>query len=117
MTHPLDGSWAREVEERGQPHVEYRATSESVGPWLPSIHMPRWASRIFLEVTEVRVERLQAISEEDACAEGVPASNGAAPTGWARQNFADLWDEINGVRAPWASNPWVWAITFRRVQP
>jgi hypothetical protein len=93
---------------------------------VPSIHMPRWASRILLEVTDVRVERLQAISEADAIAEGVdgpmcaaistssPWVNVVAPC--AVHTYAALWDSINGPGA-WLANPWVWAITFRRLEP
>jgi hypothetical protein len=81
----------------------------------PSIHMPRWASRITLEVTAVRVERLQDISEEDARAEGLALEPLIQP-GHAVGCFSRLWDEINGKRAPWSSNPWVWAISFRRVE-
>jgi len=92
-----------------------------------AIHLPRWASRLLLEVTEVRVQRLQDITEEDARAEGVDADTSAcdharrtcaevACTGPGyRAAFADLWNEINGERASWASNPWVWVITFRWV--
>jgi hypothetical protein len=89
--------------------------------------MPRWASRLTLEITEVRVQRLQEISEDDAAAEGmvlkpIDTYPGVkawhAPDGWshktARGAFDHGWDGINGKRAPWASNPWVWAITFRR---
>lgn len=102
--------------------------------WRPSIFLPRWASRIILEITEVRVERLQDISEENARAEGVepakitvtmggePPSSGCG-SGWtgggalsARQTFALLWDSINGSRATWASNPWVWCLSFHRVE-
>lgn len=90
-------------------------------PWRPSIHMPRWASRIDLEVTEVRVQRLQGISEGDAMAEGAAAddiSKVGLPAYSARQNFARLWDSINAERGfCWAANPWVWAITFKRVRP
>lgn len=88
-------------------------------PWRPSIHMPRWASRIDLEVTAVRAERLQSISEEDARAEGACASpvsplyRGIASH---REGFAALWDKLNGKRAPWASNPWVWVVEFRVVR-
>lgn len=81
--------------------------------WKPSIHMPRWACRIVLEITEVRVERLQAISEGDASAEGVPM---IAPWPSARARFMDLWDLING-QASRLANPWVWALTFKRVAP
>jgi len=77
--------------------------------------MPRWASRITLEVTDVRVQRVQEISEEDANAEGMVGSPLHGKF-WYRENFAGLWDTINAKRGhPWASNPWVWAITFQRL--
>lgn len=95
--------------------------------WRSPIFMPRWASRITLEVTGVRVERVQEISEEDAWAEGV------LPPTWetdglcfsrdhqhidARPAFACLWDSINAKRGySWESNPFCWAITFRRINP
>lgn len=82
--------------------------------WRPSIYLPRWASRITLEVTEVRVQRLQEISEEDARAEGVDWSMHGRS---GRDNFRDLWDAINGKRAPWSSNPWLWVISFKRLTP
>lgn len=91
--------------------------------WRPSIYMPRTLSRITLEITRVRVERLQDISAEDAEAEGV-LSRGEAMVvehddpslPWARDRFRTLWDTLNGKRAPWASNPWLWVLDFRRVQ-
>lgn len=93
----------------------------AVTRWTPSIHMPRWASRIDLEVTEVRVERLQDITEEDAKAEGVEhVSIADVPrqAAWScRQDFSVLWDKINGGKAPWKSNPWVWVVSFKRVRP
>jgi hypothetical protein len=79
--------------------------------WRPSIHMPRWASRILLEITDVRLERLQDISEADAIAEGVDRDDYIS----ARAEYAQLWDSINEERAPWAINPWVWVVSFRRV--
>ncbi|HEY5657697.1 MAG TPA: hypothetical protein VIY27_07890 [Myxococcota bacterium] len=85
----------------------------------PSIFMPRWASRLTLDVTNVRIERVQAISEEDARAEGVlgVACNRIGPdfgkTQGRREGFQHLWDSINAKRAPWASNPWVWCIDFK----
>ncbi len=91
--------------------------------WRPSIHMPRWASRILLEITDVRVERLQDISEADAQAEGVKVDgNGHAVrddvvnVGGARTAFAELWESINGPDS-WSANPWVWVIEFRRIEP
>lgn len=82
--------------------------------WRSPRFMPRWASRLTLEVTDARVERLQDISEEDAVAEGVARDVPGCVRG-ARTAFASLWDTINGKRALWASNPFVWAISFRRV--
>lgn len=96
--------------------------------WRPSIHMPRWASRILLEIVSVRVERLQDISEADCWAEGIEALDGllddlaiihlakrmgrsfedAAPT------YAALWESINGAGS-WDANPWVWVVEFKRV--
>jgi hypothetical protein len=83
--------------------------------WRPSIFLPRYRSRLTLEVTAVRVERLQDISEEDAEAEGAFALGDAACS--HREWFMGGWDSINGKRAPWASNPWVWVVTFRRLAP
>lgn len=81
--------------------------------WRPSIHMPRWASRLTLEVTAVRVERLQDIREPDACAEGL----GSPITRDCKvPKFARLWDEINGKRARWDSNPWVWVVSFKKLE-
>lgn len=78
--------------------------------WRPAIHMPRVLARIRLDVTAVRVERLQDLSDEDARAEGVTV--GGPDT--ARQAFCRLWDDINGDRGTWSSNPWVWVVSFRR---
>jgi hypothetical protein len=81
--------------------------------WHPSIFMPRWASRLTLEILSVRVERLQDISEEDAIAEGVVYRRGVSAT--HRHEFQRLWEHINGADS-WQSNPWCWAISFRRVE-
>jgi hypothetical protein len=88
--------------------------------WRPSIFMPRWASRITLEVTGVRVERLQEITEEEAQAEGVEArrsmKDGVAPVVYSYQDpFRIIWDSINGKKYPWSDNPWVWVIDFRHM--
>jgi hypothetical protein len=96
----------------------------TAGKLRPGIHMPRWASRITLEVTEVRVERLQDISQADALAEGAPPSHPSIDRisrefGYAdfpRSWYAQLWESINGAGS-WDANPWVWAVAFRRVQP
>lgn len=86
--------------------------------WKPSIHMHRWASRITLEITAVRVERLQDISEADAFAEGVtvtPCKPSRAER-MGRDAYRELWKSING-HGSWEINPWVWVIEFRRVEP
>jgi len=109
--------------------AEYRATDgRNDRKWKPSIHMPRWASRLTPEPIRVRLQHLQDITEDDAKAEGVVPMNGFAPDQpilgdcKCRTNgshpytmaFAVLWDEINGNRAPFRSDPWVWAVEFRR---
>lgn len=89
--------------------------------WRPSIHMPRDACRLVLEVTHVRVEQLQAISDADCLAEGIQAcrdggyhvERGSHYSHHPVESFASLWASTG---APWESNPWIWAITFKRVQ-
>lgn len=116
--------------------IYYRTDGECVElhPWRPSIHMPRWASRITLEVTGVRVERLQDISEADAVAEGIERGDGfpgwyrgplagdspslvqcgfKIPTAFPRLAYRALWESINGPGS-WDANPWVWCVEFRR---
>lgn len=88
----------------------------SEGRGRPSIHMPRWTSRILLEITEVRVEQLQAISIGQICKEGLARSiYEFIPVTTAFDAFADVWDSINGPGA-WAANPWVWAVEFKRIE-
>jgi len=109
MTHPRpDRGW-----------LEYAATPRADEPaykWRPSIHMPRWASRIMLEVTGVRVERLQDISEADAMAEGVTAGKYTGLDRAYARAYSDLWEQINGPGS-WDANPWVWVIEFKRFSP
>jgi hypothetical protein len=130
IRHHNDEHWGPWWE---QPH--YRATDPTpeleVGTgdpgvkWRRSIFMPRWASRITLEITAVRVERLQDISEADARAEGVTLYNGKWWDGsyivggkWDTpvQAFCALFESSNGPGS-WDTNPWVWVVEFRRVQP
>lgn len=137
---PIDGTWPSvgdsftsidDIPERyrNPEHVLYRADDKltTAWRWRPSIHMPRWASRITLEVTDVRVERLQDISEADAQAEGVDRDTepcdhtrrSCADVGCLgpthRAAFCDLWMQINGADS-WAANPWVWVVSFRRLE-
>lgn len=145
---PGDRLWVRETwglfdtEPKDGPEkakVFYRATDGDRDElryqlWRPSIHMPRWASRITLEVVSVRVERLQEISEADAIAEGVqqdrgrdvPVAMGGGVTPWrdyldtgnwytsAARSFQSLWESISAPGS-WAANPWVWRVEFKRV--
>jgi hypothetical protein len=104
MADSKDRPWERAEYQGGRPG------------WLPSIHMPHWASRLTLEVVSVRVERLLDISEEDAREEGVKDSSVGGDLNH-RGEFHRLWDHINGERAPWASSPWVWVVEFKRVEP
>ena len=94
---------------------------EWVGKLRPGMFMPRWASRITLEVVSVRVERLQAISEADAKAEGIEPADEPNTMRWQHYSphgvaYARLWDQINGAGS-WDANPWVWAVGFLKVSP
>lgn len=119
------GPWAdlpTQMNEEGTKIAYFREGFDRCAPgkWRPSIHMPRWASRLTLEITEVRVERLLACSDADARAEGL---KWVTPGMWsvdrslpiigndARKVYFELWDHINGPGSA-AANPWVWAITF-----
>lgn len=101
------------IAEYGQSQVEvaYRADGDDEG-WMPAIHMPRWASRVTLEVTGVRIERVQKISEYDAECEGVTPQQ---DSGRYKGTYQLLWDKINAKRGfGWDANPWVWVIEFQR---
>lgn len=107
-------------------HYENVPPAEDIR-WTPSIHMPRWASRILLEITDVRVERLNSISEEDTRAEGVPPAGDLLPDypdtyltpagdfATAKVAFQRLWQSIYGDDS-WQANPWVWVIEFKRTE-
>lgn len=95
-----------------------KSSRSSISPnwWRrPAIHMPRRACRLELEVTSVGVERLQAISEADAVAEGVTAGKYAGLDRANARAFSELWESINGAGS-WEGNPWVWVVGFRRVE-
>lgn len=104
-----------------------RETLYGTGKWRPSIFMPRKFSRILLEITRVRAERLQDISDEDLVAEGIKsledyheavehASAIGCGTGYIpKQIYERLWDSINGAGS-WDANPWVWCVSFKRIE-
>lgn len=86
-------------------------------PWKSPIHMPRIASRLTLQITKIRVERLQDASLDDLWAEGMryPASAGAIQKEMLVKQFKAAWDKLNGKTFPWVSSPWVWVIEFEKV--
>ena len=131
-----DGSWCYSAD--CVPVMVHHCDESAMRVWAhhktlnycPSIHMPRWASRITLEVTGLRVERLQEITEADAIAEGVSQKNpdfdtehtfeeriGLLINGYysAKNAYAELWETING-KGSWTLNPWVFVVSFRRVE-
>lgn len=124
------GCWYRATDRYGSAMVHGPMCSlHWCGRWRPSIHMPRWASRITLHLTDVRVERVQDISTEDAKAEGCnpympgegiieppthPDEHQYRPDYW--RGFSVLWDSLNAKRGyGWDANPWVWSLTFRPI--
>lgn len=121
---PGDLLWVREASHLVSPYdpllrtVYYKADGTPDLAYKPSIHMPRWASRLTLEITDVRVERLQDISKNDCYEEGIdrPAPLAKGSDVCARDNartaYRDLWESINGP-ASWAGDPWCWVISFR----
>ena len=114
--------WVRETFYRHK-HIgmkfsdEYEALPDNLKPYYrkcSSIFMSKWASRITLKISDVRVERLRDITLNDVNAEGVGSTTFI--DSWnGRHHFALLWDSINKKKHPWASNPWVWVIEFERV--
>lgn len=122
--------WKNRVVYRSS--IKGNHTDREVKKWRPSIHMPRWASRIQLEITGVRVERLNDISSEDSIAEGIERVGGATSCcPWRNyrkghtgemdmhcsapaRSYMTLWESINGAGS-WNANPWVWVIEFRMV--
>lgn len=112
VIYAADGrhEWAGDDDGGGEPRSH----------WRPSIHMPRAASRITLEVTRIRIERLQTISEADCRAEGCAGGHGSIPgynySATPSEHFQHIWTSINGITA-WTSNPWVCVIEFKRIEP
>ena len=120
-----DRLWVREsfcdARQAAAGRVLYRSSGDIACGWKPSIHMPRQFSRITLEVTAVRVERLQEITEADAKDEGAPemlsvnGGNVQHAMGCYRDGYADLWESLHGPGS-WDANPWVWVVEFKRIQ-
>lgn len=110
-------AWAMPRSELGETY--YLPSDHAPDRWRPSIHMPRWASRLTLEVTDVRVERLQAVSADDAVDEGINPSTvpGVGSDASIIAAFHQFWDSINGERpgCSWEANPYVWVVSFRRL--
>lgn len=107
---PIENTW--EASDQWVALNHYRFGKR--GGTVRAQHMPRWASRITLEITDVRVERLQEITEADAVAEGVGSR--LPDCGIAQDEYCDLWDSLNAKRGHgWETNPWVWSIAFRRM--
>ena len=122
-----DRIWVRETWASGlstKSTLSYRATHKREDledgfydtiKWTPSIHMPRWASRILLEITDVRVERLQSITLGDICKEVGCGLYDFRPATYGFQVWEELWKSIYGAEN-WQANPWVWVIEFKRVE-
>jgi hypothetical protein len=132
FNRPADRLWVRETWSVSSAHdslspkdipssakVEYAADGSSgyiFGKGRPSIFMPRWASRIALEIIAIKVERLQDISEADARAEGVtPTAFERLNDNWGGVLYRKLWESIHGPGS-WDANPWLWVIQFQRIQ-
>lgn len=118
-----DRLWVRESyfphnNRMGEPEFSYKADDLpefdkcTISGWKSPLFMPRAASRIELEITNIRVERVQDISGADAIAEGVEQGYGLRHVGF----YQDIWDSINGKKHPWSSNPWVWVVEFKCVE-
>ena len=117
---PVADGYSKSVCEKTGKTFEYEKT-------IPAIYMPEQACRLFLKITDIRVERLQEITEEDAIAEGVDKYgiqdnfaykdyvNSKSSYGQAKNSFMSLWYLINGVES-WMTNPWVWVISFERIE-
>jgi hypothetical protein len=94
--------------------LRYSDMCDAESPWRSPIHMPRWASRITLEVVSVRVERLQEISREDCIAEGIQHTFKGYEISGLQHEYAALWESING-KGSWDANPWVWVVAFKKM--
>lgn len=115
-----DGERSTGVLYRADPMYDGCGPGDFAWSWRPSIHMPREASRITLELTDVRVQRVRQISDDDCTEEGCGGGHDAIPdygfSATPYEHFRHLWDSLNAKRGfGWNANPWVWALTFRRI--
>jgi hypothetical protein len=121
LTYVADKEWLKEEEIKGWENGPYGGEYSFCK--IPSIHMPKWAARIWQEVIFVKVERLHDISQDDAIAEGIEFDysegqqfknylSGEFEYGDSRDSFESLWISING-RESWISNPWVWVVEYK----
>ncbi|WP_241301101.1 hypothetical protein [Burkholderia cenocepacia] len=124
VRYPADGAFRAidDASDAAGRWVELYAYRGQTGATVPAIHMPRWASRITLEITGVRAERLQSIEWDEAIAEGIRDPRRAArrvdPIDGTVAQFRQLWDGLNAARGHgWDTNPWVWVVAFRRIEP
>jgi hypothetical protein len=117
----LNGDWWEQCHYRATddpPELYYEDMEDPGCRWRPSIHMPKWAARIWLEITDVRVERVQDISYQDCLSEGIPQDgsiNNYGAGGKLRDAFAEFWDSTSGrwPEQSWKNNPWVWVVEFK----
>lgn len=126
VDHPVDGDYWEQAHYRATdpaPELCIAGLEEPGVRWRPSIFMPRWASRIMLEIVDVRVEQVQSISPDDCLAEGIDYADcdpHNAHQYWRQEAYAkygELWDKINKDRGyGWAVNPWVWVIEFKKLE-
>lgn len=110
LMYPADGSEAMKYVDEEYVLPKAAAKPENI---MTPLFMPRWASRLTLEITAVRVQRLQEISEQDVVAEGCTNN----PADGVLSDYHTLWESINGKKHPWDSNPWIWAVTFVKLDP
>ena len=113
--YAADGIEVRKLDDHG--FTAYTKDGRETSPWRSPIFMPRAASRITLEITGVRVERLNSITRSDAMAEGCQgmAGDGEENCVLPEEEYRDLWNRINGPKS-WDANPWVWVLEFKRVE-
>ena len=112
-----DRLWVREIFNCNEEGIAYKATQPDMDgmPWKSPIYMPRTYSRITLEITDIRVERVQDITNNDAKSEGVEPEVLSGHY-YYLSGYHELWQDLNAKRGyPWESNPWVWVISFKQI--